>query len=775
MRLILRFFAILLCFAPLLLGAQNSIVRGNVFHQDNGEPLPFATIVLKDTKLGAITDVQGFYSIPNVPAGNYRLVVSYTGFEPYETDIVVKVGEVVYQRVLMTAAVVDLNEFDVSSQREMARTEVQISKLAVTQKQIKSLPSTGGEADIAQYLTVLPGVVSSGDQGGQLYIRGGAPVQNKILLDGMVIYNPFHSIGLFSVFETEAIRSVDVLTGGYNAQYGGRISAIVDIKTRDGNKKRLSGLVSGSPFQTKFLFEGPLKPLKSTGGGSVSFLFTGKRSLIDQTSKVLYPNAVDTNFYAFAARDTSLSKIKPNLPYNYTDLYGKISFNGENGSKLDLFGFHFSDQFNFLGLANLNWTNSGGGARFTVLPGNSNVVMNGTVGFSKYDISLKESDGRPRMSSVTNYNASLNFTYTGLKESLDYGFEIIGFNTDFSFRNLVGISFDQKDFTTELAGYAKYRREIGKLVIEPGFRIHYYASQTKISLEPRVGMKYNVNNNFRLKAAGGIYRQNLISTANDLDVVNFFTGYLAGPEETLFKPGTTIAANNRLQTAWHAVVGAEIDFGKNITVNVEPYLKNFSQLININRNKLQNNDPNYVIETGKAYGIDFTFKYDRPYFNIWATYSLARVTRFDGVQEFPTVFDRRHNANLLMTYIIGKKHAWEASARLNYGSAFPFTQTQGFYQQNPYTNLGSTDVLTGNYPIGTLLSSKINGGRLSDYHRLDVSLKHLLKFSKYAGLEIVASATNVYNRKNIFYVDRITNRRVHQLPFLPSLGATLKF
>lgn len=775
MRIFYRFLTFLLFFLPITIEAQNATVRGNVLNHDNGEPLPFATVTLKDTKWGAITDIQGFFSIPNVPAGNYTLVVSYTGYETTETAINVKVGSVFYQRVLIKPTVVDLKEFDVSSQKEKARTEVQISKLAVTQKQIKALPSVGGEADIAQYLTVLPGVVSSGDQGGQLYIRGGSPVQNKILLDGMVIYNPFHSIGLFSVFETEAIRSADVLTGGYNAQYGGRISAIVDIKTREGNQKRLSGLVSGSPFQTKFLLEGPLKKLKTEGGGSISFILTGKRSLIDQTSKVLYPNAVDTNFYAFAARDTNLSKIKPNLPYNYTDLYGKVSFNGENGSKLDLFGFHFNDQFNFLGLANLNWTNSGGGAKFTLLPTSSNVVMNGTVGFSKYDISLKESDGRPRMSSVTNYNASLNFTYAGIKESFDYGFEIIGFNTDFSFKNLVGISFDQKDFTTELAGYGKYRKEIGNLVIEPGFRLHYFASQSKISLEPRIGLKYNVTDHIRLKGAGGIYRQNLISTANDLDVVNFFTGFLAGPEETLYKPGTLTATNNRLQTAWHGVVGAELDFGKNITVNIEPYYKNFSQLININRNKLYNNDPNYVIETGKAYGVDFTFRYDWPYFTVWTTYSLARVTRNDGAQVYPTVFDRRHNANILVTYILGQKHNWELSGRWNYGSAFPFTQTQGFYQQNPYTNLGLTDVLTGNYPIGTLLSSKINGGRLSDYHRLDLSIKHLIKFSKFAGLELTASATNAYNRKNIFYVDRVTNRRVHQLPLLPSLGATLKF
>ncbi len=142
-------------------------------------------------------------------------------------------------------------------QKEQAKSEVQISKLSVTAKQIRSLPSAGGQADIAQYLTVLPGVVFTGDQGGQLYIRGGSPVQNRILLDGMTIFNPFHSIGFYSVFETELIRNVDVLTGGFNADYGGRISAVVDVKTREGNRKRLAGLVSGSPFLAKAMIEGP--------------------------------------------------------------------------------------------------------------------------------------------------------------------------------------------------------------------------------------------------------------------------------------------------------------------------------------------------------------------------------------------------------------------------------------------------------------------------------------------------------------------------------------
>ena len=125
----------------------------------------------------------------------------------------------------------------------------------ITPKDLEMIPTIGGEADLAQYLQIVPGVVFTGDQGGQLYIRGGSPVQNKVLLDGMIVYSPFHSIGLFSVFDTDIIRNTDVYTGGFNAEYGGRISSIMDIKTRDGNKKTFEGKLSANTFGSKLLME----------------------------------------------------------------------------------------------------------------------------------------------------------------------------------------------------------------------------------------------------------------------------------------------------------------------------------------------------------------------------------------------------------------------------------------------------------------------------------------------------------------------------------------
>lgn len=743
--------------------AQSGNIRGNVYDENTGDPVMFGTVRLDGTELGTNTDLDGFFSIGNLEPGKYKLVVTYVGYDSVALDITVAQNAIVYKQIYLKESAISLGEVNISARREKARSEVAISQVTVTSKQLKALPSTGGEPDIAQYLPVLPGVITTGDQGGQLYIRGGAPIQNLVLLDGMTIYNPFHSIGFFSVFETETIRSVDVLTGGFNAYYGGRMSAVVDIKTREGNRKRYSGQVSASPFLTKAVLEGPIKKWEGQGSGSSSFLLTAKHSYIDETSRALYS-------YAESAIDSTNS-----LPYNFTDIYGKLSFLTGNGTKLNLFGFNFTDRVNY-SVADLSWQSSGGGADFVVIPPNSNVIVGGLVGFSDYDISLVEQDGNPRTSSISNVSAQLDFTYFGAGSEVKYGFLFQGINTDFIFRNFLGNTIQQRDFTTELSLFFVYKQKIGNLILEPSLRSQFYVSQQTTSLEPRLGLKWNITEGFRFKAAGGKYSQNLLSSVNERDVVNLFVGFLSGPEEAIFQPGGTEPADNRIQTAWHAVGGFEVDLTSDLELNVEGYYKDFTQIIDLNRNKLSPTEPDFATETGDAYGVDFSLRYEMSNLYLWGTYSLAYVNRDDGFQTYPTIFDRRHNVNFLGTYGFGENNAWEFGARWNFGSAFPFTQTQGFYPLINFVLDGlDTDPLTSNPPIGIAFSEDRNGGRLVPYHRLDISLKRTIEFSEFAGMEILASVTNVYNRNNIFFIDRRTAERVDQLPILPSLNIKFKF
>ncbi|MFN0014855.1 MAG: TonB-dependent receptor [Saprospiraceae bacterium] len=763
----------LLCL-PFFLFAQKTdkgTVRGNVFDKESAQPLAFARILIEEANLGTSTDVNGFFSLSEIPTGQYRVKVAYLGYEDQFLDVQITKGEIVYRTVYLQESGTNLGEVVISGKKDQAKSQVQISKLTVTPKQIRSLPSTGGQSDIAQYLTVLPGVVFTGDQGGQLYIRGGSPVQNRILLDGMTIYNPFHSIGFFSVFETELIRNVDVLTGGFNAEYGGRISAIVDVKTREGNRKRLSGLISASPFQAKAIIEGPIVPLKEEGGASVSFVLAGKQAIIDQTAPKLYSHINDGK----------------GIPFNYRDLYGKLSLMSGNGSKLNLFGFSYDDgvQLDFStpgGTGNTNqttdftWQSSGGGFDFNLVPSNSNTIVSGMLTFSNYDSRIEEADRNPRTSGIAGFSGALNFTNFDRNNEVKYGFELTGFKTDFSFINFRGLKIEQIENTTEISIYARWKRKFGPLVIEPGFRLQYYQSLSEISPEPRLGLKYNITDFLRFKAAGGIYTQNLLSTVNERDVVNLFVGFLSGPEEAVYKPGTVNErVDHRLQKALHGVVGLEVDITDNFELNIEGYYKDFSQLFALNRNKDEATDPNYVVETGKASGMDVSLKWEAKRFYVWGAYSLGFVTRFDGQQQYPPVFDRRHNLNLVTTYQAGSKKEWEFGARWNFGSGFPFTQTQGFYSVFDFNDGISTDVLGGNGDLGIVYANARNGGRLPYYHRMDVSVKRTIEFTKYLKMEVVASATNVYDRANIFYFDRVYYKRVNQLPIIPSLSMTVQF
>jgi hypothetical protein len=427
-----------------------------------------------------------------------------------------------------------------------------------------------------------------------------------MLLDGMTVYNPFHSIGFFSVFETDIIQSVDVHTGGFSAEYGDRISAIIDINTRDGNKKRYSGKIASNPFLSKVLFEGPIKRMDEEGGGSASFIVTAKHSYLNKSSKLFYQYMEDdTRDVSFGdmVKNPSLTYCKTcdGLPYQFTDLYGKVSLNAANGSKLNLFGFNFSDYVNFQQTSELSWSNRGGGADFVIVPGTSPVLIEGDFSYSDYDISLKEADNKPRKSGIAGFDLGMDFTYFIEDGEVKYGADIAGFRTEFEFFNPHNLKFEQNQNTTEIAGYLKYRKILGDFVLEPSLRLQYYSSLGVFSPEPRFGLKYNLSDDFRLKTGGGLYSQNLISTVSDRDVVRLFTGFLSGPQQELERPNGEIASNN-LQKAIHSILGFEADIYEDLDLEMEGYYKRYNQLININRNKVLPQDPDYMIETGDAYG-----------------------------------------------------------------------------------------------------------------------------------------------------------------------------
>ena len=742
--------------------AQVGTIKGFVYDRVNGEALPGATVGIKSLKKGGQTDVNGFFNIPKLPVGKYIATTTCIGYDQNEMEVEVIEDEIVSIKIFLNRKSKELKGVSISSKREEKIYDTKVGMTRITPKELKLMPAIGGESDIAQFLQVMPGVISTGDQGGQLYIRGGSPIQNKILLDGMTIYNPFHSIGLYSVFETDAIRNADVMSGGFGVEYGDRTSAIVSVTTKDGNKNRNSGKIAMNPILAKVFLEGPLVKSKGDSSTSLTYVASVKHSYLASTSKA---------FYGMLGEP-----YKTKLPYTFTDFYGKINASSSNGSKMSIFGFNFDDRVNYTGISDLRWKSFGGGTNFVVTPGSSPSLISGGFYYSDYKIALSEANGQPRESNINGFDANIAVTtYLPNHSELKYGIEFTGFKTGYQYYNFVGIRLEQNDYTTQLGGFLKLKKNLGdKLIIEPGVRLQYYASINVPSFEPRIALKYNATRNIRFKGSAGIYSQNLISSKSDRDIVNFFTGFLTAPDNEIQRPDGTIAPSN-IQKSYHLIGGVEVDV-KDLEFTLEPWYKYFSQIITLNRYKLASTDPDFIIESGKAYGIDFTCKYSKGRKYVWAVYSYGYVDRYDGKQTYPTPFDRRHNVNILASYVAGKKSDWEFSARFNYGSAFPFTQTQSFIEKMDFgTNGISTNYLTQNGGLEVVYADKINGGRLSDYHRLDISMKKKFKTSKHGVLEASGSISNTYNRENIFYIDRITNKREYQLPIFPSLGLSWSF
>lgn len=768
--LIIKRISLVLSFMAIALGAfaqKGGTIKGFVKSDVNGEPLFFVNVVLSGTKYGVSTDESGFFSINQVPAGKYTLKLSTINYTTITKEIEVIDGKTLSFNFLMKSSATSLSGAVIDGSTIDTKSDTRVSTITVSPDDIRRLPQIGGEADFAQFLQVVPGVNFTGDQGGQIYIRGGTPVQNKLTIDGLTIYNPFHTIGLFSVLETEAIRNADVYTGGFNANYGGRVSSIMDITTKDGNLKRHSGQIGANTFSAKAILEGPFKKISENSNVSASYLLTGKYSYLPHSSKALYSYGDNG---------------KAGLPFGYGDVFGKISINAGRGNKVSMFGFGYTDCANFQGVSDIKWNQFGGGMNFTLVPNNSNLKIDGNFGYSSYKVSLLEGNLPPRTSSINGFNFGLDFNSFFDRDKLIYGLEVVGFNTKFNFYNAANRQILQEENTTEFAAYVRYKMNRGKWVVDPGLRLHYYAALGEFSPEPRLAVKFNAHDRFRIKLSGGMYSQNLIAANSDRDVVNFFYGFLSG-SDNLPKTFDGKQVKTKLQKAQHAILGFEFDIVDNLTLNIEGYYKNFQQLSNLNRDKIfEDNAANadkpdrlkkdFIIERGYAAGMDvlLTYKTERLY--IWTVYSLTYTKRYDEIDTYFPVFDRRHNMNFVASYRLGKKKNWELSARYNLGSGFPFTQTSGTFEMLDFNGGIQTDYSSANGAITTIYDD-LNAGRLPWYHRLDISGKYTWRINENLNLEVNAGVTNAYNRKNVFYIDRLTSKRVNQLPVLPSVG--LKF
>lgn len=753
------FLMLMFCFFAF---SQHAVLRGFTYDEATGESLPYCTIHLQGTTFGALSDASGAFLINKIPVGTYTVKVSLLGYVDLFDTITVTSNATITKRYSITPNSQTLDAVQIVGENTRKEQETRTAVISVTPKDMSKMPAIGGQPDFAQYLQVLPGIISTGDQGGQIYVRGGTPVQNMLLLDGTILYNPFHSIGIFSVFDMDIMSSADVYTGGFGAEFGGRISSVMDIKTRDGNKKRLAGKVDVSNIGTQLLLEGPLVKLKEDRKTSLSFILSGKGSYLDQSSKVFYPYVKNAD----------------GLPYSFLDLYGKLTLATQNGSRWNIFAFNFNDRVKYSSITDYGWDNWGIGTNFLIVPGESPTTIEGSLSYSKYESKLEDVGFDPRRSSMDGFTFNFGLNYYLGKSFLKVGIDVVGYNTDYEYYTIYHSQRNIVDHTTDMSLFIKYKYNFrNKLLIEPGFRLQYYYSLGEVSPEPRLAIKYNILKNLRLKFAAGMYSQNLVSVTSDQDVVSLFTGFLSSPLESALLPETLIGDDKemkgRLQKSQHAILGLEYDPISPLSINVEAYFKNFSQLISINRYKMLDEDSEFIWEKGYAYGGDISVKYEQKGVYLWFVYSLGWVKRNDGKNQYFPHFDRRHNINLVASYAFGKRRSWEINCRWNFGTGFPFSQTQAYYPHYNPSHINH-DYISDNEDVYFLLAG-FNQSRLPSYHRLDLGAKKKFYLGHRHTLELSISMTNVYNYKNIFYVNRTTNDIVYQLPFLYYFGLTWRF
>lgn len=779
----MRLLFLILATVMTVSGFAQSTLRGRVVDAD-GQPLEGAVVSIPSLKLGAYSNTSGIYSINRIPAGDYEAFAYFIGYDTARVTVYMPKNGVVTEGFVLEERIVYTDEVVITGNKtgEIQRTNVTTGVTPISAQEIKLIPSVGG-ADLAQYLQVLPGVVFTGDQGGQLYIRGGTPIQNMTLMDGMILYSPFHSIGLFSVFDPDYIRTVDVYSAGFGANYGGRISSVIDVKTRSGSVSETKGKLSVNPFSAALMLEGPLK--RGDAGAGISYLVSARRNYINQTSPQVYPYVGD-----------SLG-----LPFTFQDFYGKITAS-DGVNTASIFGFSHTDDVLYEFPANIGWDSYGGGAEFQLLPAEAGAIIRGNFAWSKYQSALRsQSENFPRASSIQGFNGQLNVGYIfNSVDEFNFGMQFLGFDTDYVFTNSFGFVTAQQSSNTEAALFTRYKKvfkvkkgskEFERAVIEPSLRMHYYNNQVTPRLEPRIRTKLNFPG-LSFSASAGMYSQNLMAATSDRDVVNLFQGFLSAPTQLANRVERTT-----LQTSWHLLGGIEAQLIKDVTTNVEAWAKNFTQLTNINRDKVFPDDPDFITETGLAYGFDFILKYQSPKFYVYANYGWSKVTRTDRLDQaeprtYSPVFDRRHTVNFLGAYKTGSFEArdglgrrirakftepkWEFSMRWTLGSGFPFTQTQGYFEKLDFRDEGAqTPITSQNGSLGLILADELNGGRLPYYHRLDFSARKRWVFGNKMLLEADLTLINAYDRNNIFYFDRVRFEVVYQLPVLPSAGLTLKF
>ncbi len=783
-----------LLFFHLVSLAQTVQFSGTVSDSLNGEPLIGASLLISgDENTGTVTDVKGFYSIALKP-GSYQVKVSYVGYKTLEFSL--SLTESQKRNIRLQTLAITTGEVVVSGKKgDENIKKVEMSRVQLSGKTLKSLPVLFGETDVLKSITLMPGIKSGGEGNTGIYVRGGGPDQNLILLDDGVIYNAAHLLGFFSVFNGDAVQDVEVVKGGMPAEYGGRLSSIVNVSTRDGDfqKHRYSGGIG--LISSRFSAEGPIRTEKS------SFSISGRRTYLDAVARPFLPDSLKGNNLFFY------------------DLNAKLSFRLNEKSKLTLTGYFGRDVFKYSppGREDFSFGVNWGNALFSALYSReinrkwsyraslsyNDFILSSTVNFDR--ILIRVSSG------LKDWTAKTTFRYTpGVRSTWKFGGQYIfhtfqpgvlnaetngspdvsaKINNQYAHEGAVFVSWDY-DFSTRLSMNSGLRysffNQVGpydKVLYENnGVRtdqIIQYRRGESIAfwdgLEPRLSLRYSFDDRQSVKA----------SYTRTYQYLHLATSSAATLPNDLWVPSSSLI---RPQLADQAAIGYFRNFKKNTwETSVEVYYKKMYNQIEFKPGAQlffnQNLEGEMIFGEGLSYGAEFFFKRNIVKTTGWVGYTWSRTTRqFDQLNNgvpFFYRYDRRHDISLVVTHQLSAK--WEFNFVFVYGTGNVITMPVGRFAFNfgldPSTLQPSITILDRYTSANTF--------RMPAYHRADISATWTPSAGK--NKRFISSWNfsiyNLYNRKNPYFIyldadqvnRRVTAKMVYLFPILPSVTWNFKF
>ncbi|MEX1181700.1 MAG: TonB-dependent receptor [Gemmatimonadota bacterium] len=722
--------------------AQESAIQGIVASSVTGRPLESAEVTLEvdgERAYGAVTDRNGFYQIGNIEPGRYTLRGRLIGYAPHEQVVSLSADERVTVSFRLEPAAEVLEGIIVAEDRGAAVRD--LGRQIVRPTDLGRIPVPAGAGDLASYLQTLPGVTTTGDRGGQLFVRGGTPSDNMVLVDGIPIYQPFHILGFFSVFPEDLVSTVDYYAGGFGARYSGRTSSVVDVRIREGDPNGHRAIASAGPFIAEAIVEGPAE------GAGITWLASVRRSLIEETSGALLGTTQPLTF------DSQLLKVTSALDKD--DRCSALALRTSDRGRLD------PDESQ----SHVSWSNLLFGMRCVKLQQSGRLLE---VNFS-YSSSGSEAVSRGSSNLDSRVRRTQHDAHvTGMIRSIPIqaGYHTYLESMAYELSELFSGQGSDDDAVFGVSAYAEAAVSLGSRIdVRPGVVL---AVSPKPGLEPRLRASWEPfgRSSEQVQAAFGLYRQNTVGTSDMRDVSSVFVAWMSAPDGDALE-------------ALHGSLGWQQTLGDGLRWSIEGYYKQLKQVpVPVWRGVAQ-----FTTTLGRAdgevHGADARVEYTTPRFYAflgygygWTEYqaSQAEFSTWFGepVQNYHPAHDRRHQINAITTLEIGD---FEAAVRWQFGSGLPFTRPIGFDEAFDYSQR-LHDVHT---EVGTprLVLDRPFTGRLPLVHRLDVSLEREFDVS-FGRLVVQAGVINAYDRTNMFYYDLSTGRRVDQLPLAPYASVTLR-